>query len=87
MHSSSGYQFEWDTDKEMQNIKKHGVSFHKAIGIFIDPQIIHLEDVRHSSEEDRYYAVGRIKSGEIIIVRYTWRKKVIRIFRAARWRK
>lgn len=79
--------FEWDLRKELENIRKHGFSFDEAIEVFADDTVIHLEDVKHSSEEERYYAVGRTKQGVILTVRYTLREKVIRIFGAARWRK
>ena len=79
--------FEWDLRKEVANISRHKVSFLHAIEIFADPSVIHLEDEKHSSEEDRYYAVGTTLKGEILTVRYTMRENTIRIFGAARWRK
>ncbi|MBI2335229.1 MAG: BrnT family toxin [Deltaproteobacteria bacterium] len=81
------YTFEWDFEKELQNIQKHGVTFDEALQVFTDPKVIHLEDESHSSEEDRYYAVGKTYQGCVLTVRYPWRKKVIRIFGAAYWRK
>ena len=81
------YTFEWDERKELDNIAKHGVNFREAMEVFADPKVIHLEDEEHSSEEDRFYAVGKVTSGNIITVRYTFRKKVIRIYGAANWRK
>lgn len=79
--------FEWDLDKEFKNVLKHGVTFHEAREVFRDPNVIHLMDKTHSGTEERFYAVGRVISGEIITVRYTQRHEVIRIFGAARWRK
>ncbi len=81
------YTFEWDLSKELENFSKHRVSFKEAIEIFSDPKVIHLEDIRHSSDEDRYYATGKTKKGLILTVRYTWRGNKIRIFGAANWRK
>lgn len=83
----STYIFEWDLSKELENIKKHGYSFKTAMEVFGDPRCIHLEDPNHSSIEDRFYVVGRVASGEVLTVRYTWRGKTIRIFGAANWRK
>jgi len=79
--------FEWDIRKELQNISRHKVAFREAMEVFADPKVIHLEDERHSSEEERLYAVGRTMSGDVVTVRYTVRGKTIRIFGAARWRK
>ncbi len=81
------YIFEWDLVKERKNVGKHGFSFEEAMEVFADPNVIHLEDPKHSSEEDRFYAVGKTEAGNILTVRYAWREKVIRIFGAARWRK
>jgi hypothetical protein len=44
------------------------------------------EDVNHSSEEDRFYCVGKVDEG-IITVRFTYRDDVIRIIGAGYWRK
>ena len=63
------YSFEWDLQKELDNYKKHGLTFHAAIEVFADPKVIHLEDTKHSTDEDRYYAVGKIKTGEVATVR------------------
>jgi len=81
------YIFEWDLNKEIKNYAKHGCTFGEAKEIFYDPHVIHLEDPLHSSEENRYYAVGKTESGKVITVRYTFRKKTIRIIGAAFWRK
>lgn len=79
--------FEWDIGKELENIAKHGIDFRTAIEIFSDPKVLHLEDERHSSVEDRFYAVGKTLRGEVITVRYTTRGSMVRIFGAAKWRK
>lgn len=79
--------FEWDIKKELENASKHKVSFREAIEVFTDPDVIHLEDGAHSSDEDRFYAVGKTSKGAVITVRYTVRGQTIRIFGAASWRK
>ncbi len=77
------YTFEWDLSRELENVNKHGISFKEATEVFSDSKVIHLEDPKHSSEEDRNYAVGKTKKGIVLTVRYTWRGKLIRIFGAA----
>ena len=79
--------FEWDLNKELENVKKHGVNFTEAQEVFIDSKVIHLEDEKHSHEEDRFYAVGKTRKEKIITVRYALRGNKIRIFGAAQWRK
>lgn len=81
------YTFEWDISKELNNIRKHKVTFSEAIEVFSDSKVIHLEDSLHSEKEKRYYAVGKTKKGKLLTVRYTWRGRKIRIFGAAQWRK
>jgi uncharacterized DUF497 family protein len=53
---------------------------------FLDPHRVIAEDVNHSSEEDRFYCVGKVDEG-IITVRFTYRDDVIRIIGAGYWRK
>ena len=87
IHRDRGYTFEWHIKKELESIKKHGIPFGKAIEVFSDPKIIHVEDDKHSSEENRLYAIGKTLEGKIITVRYTLRGSTIRVFGAAYWRK
>lgn len=79
-------QFEWDERKDKDNQKKHDVSFSLAQQVFLDPHRIIVEDTEHSSEEDRYYCIGRVGEG-IMTVRFTFRGNVIRIYGAGYWRK
>jgi uncharacterized DUF497 family protein len=79
-------QFEWDEGKDKENQKKHDVSFSLAQNAFFDPHRIIVEDTEHSTEENRYYCIGRVGEG-IMTVRFTYRKKIIRIYGAGYWRK
>ena len=79
--------FEWDLQRELANIARHRISFREAVEVFVDPGVIHLEDERHSFEENRFYAVGKSSWGHVVTVRYTMRGHTIRIFGAAKWRK
>jgi uncharacterized DUF497 family protein len=79
-------RFEWDAEKDRDNLKKHDVSFSLAQHAFLDPHRIIVEDSEHSTEEDRYYCIGRAGEG-IMTVRFTYRGNVIRIYGAGYWRK
>lgn len=79
-------RFEWDSEKDLENQAKHNVSFSLAQYAFLDPRRIIAEDINHSSEEDRYYCIGRV-GNEVITVRFTYRGNIIRIFGAGYWRK
>ena len=50
--------FEWDEKKNRVNLRKHGISFGRAIGIWKDPKRIVLYDEGHSEEEERWNAIG-----------------------------
>lgn len=79
-------RFEWDEKKDRENQTKHNVSFLFAQHAFFDPDRVVVEDISHSSDEDRYCCIGRIGDG-IVTVRFTYRGNVIRIYGAGYWRK
>ena len=78
--------FEWDEEKDQENQAKHEVSFSLAQHAFLDPHRIIVEDINHSTEEDRFYCIGQVGNG-IMTVRFTYRGNVIRIDGAGYWRK
>ena len=79
--------FEWDIGKDRSNQDKHGVSFTRAQYAFADPNRVILEDVTHSTaDEKRYFCLGKVDEG-ILTVRFTYREGYIRIFGAGYWRK
>jgi len=79
-------RFEWDSEKDKDNQKKHGVSFATAQYAFADPDRVIADDTGHSGTEKRYYCFGKVAGG-ILTVRFTYRRSVIRIIGAGYWRK
>lgn len=79
-------RFEWDTEKDRENQRKHGVSFEFAQYAFADPGRVIADDLSHSQKEERQFSFGRI-GNDILTVRFTYRQNVIRIFGAGYWRK
>jgi uncharacterized DUF497 family protein len=79
-------RFEWDAEKERENQEKHNVPFSLAQYAFLDPKRIIVEDINHSTEESRFFCIGRVDEG-IMTVRFTYRYDIIRIFGAGYWRK
>jgi uncharacterized protein len=79
--------FEWDFSKELENIRKHRVTFAEAVECFIDPRGVQLVDIQHSSHERRFYWVGRAKSGRVLTTWFTQRGERVRIIGCAEWRK
>lgn len=80
-------EFEWDLEKEIQNIRKHRVSFTEAVESFLDPHGIQVVDSKHSAQEKRLYWVGRISTGRVLTTRFTKRGNKIRLIGSAEWRK
>lgn len=80
--------FEWDPSKNIENQKKHGLSFDEAQHAFFDQHRVIAEDLEHSQFEKRFYCFGLDAEGSrIITVRFTYRSNCIRIFGAGYWRK
>ena len=77
--------FEWDENKNMDNIRKHNVPFEIAQEAFFDEKRIILGDKQHSKSEERFFCIGNDGNG-IVTVRFTMRDGNIRIFGAGYWR-
>jgi uncharacterized DUF497 family protein len=72
--------YQWDPNKAKSNLKKHGVSFADAVGVFEDENAITIPDEHES--EDRFITIGRDFLSRILVVVYTFRNIVIRIISA-----
>ena len=75
-------KYEWDENKAIKNLAKHGVSFAEAKTIFDDPIYVDFYDLDHSEDEERYLIVGESNRGRLLIVSYTERRESIRIISA-----
>ena len=80
--------FEWDDEKNLENERKHGVTFYEAQHAFLDKNRVIAEDAAHSEHDIRYFCFGSNKdSSGILTVRFTYRLNRIRIIGAGYWRK
>ena len=77
--------FEWDENKNLENIEKHKVSFEMAQEAFFDKKRVIVKDKKHSKKEERFFCIGNDGKG-IMTVRFTLRNDNIRIFGAGYWR-
>ena len=50
MLAFDGKQFDWDRNKNLININKHGISFKEAATVFQDKYLIEIDDLEHSQE-------------------------------------
>lgn len=64
--SLNGMWFEYDEEKNRQNIKKHGISFQSAARVFFDYDRIEMYDEDNSAEEDRYDTIGDTSAGRVL---------------------
>jgi uncharacterized protein len=74
--------FEWDANKEIQNRKKHGVSFEEAATVFDDNLSMIFYDPDHSAQEDRFVILGLSASGRLLVIAFTDRADRVRIISA-----
>lgn len=63
-------QFEWDSEKDRVNRKKHGVRFDLARRVFEDPNHLSTQD-RHEDGEERWQTLGLIGPVAIFLVAHT----------------
>lgn len=75
--------FEWDKNKNQENIVRRGVSFSYAARIFLDGNRIKKIDNRKDYGEKRYIVLGKIED-RIFVVVYTNRINQIQRIISAR---
>jgi uncharacterized DUF497 family protein len=75
--------FEFDPNKAAENLKKHGVSFSDAEGLFADPLALHCPDPDAQGEE-RFIAIGLGSAGQILVAVYTGRGENFRLISVRR---
>jgi uncharacterized protein len=73
-------EFEWDEQKRLSNLQKHGIDFVRACQIF-DGYTVDFEDNRYDYGEKRFIAIGKT-NGQILTVVYTYRGDTIRLISA-----
>jgi uncharacterized DUF497 family protein len=56
-------RYEWDEAKNVQNQRKHGVSFETAAQIFDDECVlIHFDRIDEQTGEERWHAIGPVSN-------------------------
>lgn len=72
-------EFEWDKGNIDKSYQKHGITPNEAEEVFLDQDILILEDIKHSKKEERFMAIGKIFLGSMLFLSYTIRKDKVRI--------
>ena len=75
-------RFEWDDQKAVENLAKHGVSFGEATEVFYDPKALEVEDAEHSYDESRFVIIGYSTNRLLYVVFAERHSNVIRIISA-----
>ena len=82
----SELRFEWDPAKAASNLRKHGISFEDAQGVFYDEHGLLLDDPDHSAVEERFILLGLSEPGGVLVVVHCYRRHrdVIRLISSRR---
>lgn len=75
-------KFEWDEEKRIANLKRHGIDFRDVYRVFDFDRFL-IEDDRYDYGERRWISFGLL-FGEVIAVAHTETDEVIRIISARR---
>jgi uncharacterized DUF497 family protein len=73
--------YEWHRKKAEINLRKHGIDFADAVGVFEDDNLLWQEDV-DAYDETRFIALGTDYLGRILVVVFLMDEEVIRIISA-----
>lgn len=75
--------YEWYSEKNNINKKKHGVTFEEATKVFDDPYFYEVVDIKHTTvEQIRYVGMGYIINFNVIVLSYTEINKHVHIISA-----
>ena len=73
--------FNWDSEKNLSNILKHGVPFKEAATVFLDPYATLVEDKVTLENEERFNIIGVSGNLRLLIVCHCYRSEgeIVRI--------
>jgi uncharacterized DUF497 family protein len=79
---SSIIGFEWDKGNIDKNWIKHKVSPSECEQIFFNQPLFVTDDLKHSIDEKRFYALGKTDTKRLLFIVFVVRKNHIRIISA-----
>ncbi len=74
--------FDWDDGNIYKNEKKHGLKWQLIEEVFFNEPLLVLEDLKHSNNECRCFALGQTDDGIFLFVVFTKRVEKIRVISA-----
>lgn len=75
-------EFEWDSGNKDKNYQKHKVSNKEAEEAFDNEPLLFSEDIKHSSKEKRFQALGKTNEDRLLFISFTLRDNKVRIISA-----
>ena len=64
-------KFEWDDEKNRENMRRHGIDFADATEVFTHPMLTSLDD-RKDYGEDRWVGIGLMQNIVAVVVYVEW---------------
>jgi uncharacterized protein len=83
VYTLQGILFEWESDKALTNLQKHGVAFESACEVFFDP-FLRQDDDDIVDGEVRERVIGMTEGWQVLYVVYTLRPDAIRLISVRR---
>ncbi len=71
--------FQWDKYNIEKNREKHNVLPIESEEIFFNQPLVINNDIKHSDNEERFYALGKTDEKRVLFVVFTIRKTLIRV--------
>ncbi len=71
--------FDWDGGNAEKNRERHEVTPEEAEDIFFHEPLVVDDDIRHSGNEKRHYALGQTSRGRLLFAAFTIRRNPIRV--------
>ena len=74
--------FQWDDANAYTNWERHRVTPEEAEDVFFNEPLVVRSDLRHSTREKRYYALGQTSSGRRLFIAFPIRGSLLRVISA-----
>jgi uncharacterized DUF497 family protein len=74
--------FEWDKGNIQKNWERHGVSHIECEEAFFNNPLVVKKDAPHSTNEERYFVLGRTDTGRLLFIVFTVRNNRVRVISA-----
>ena len=74
--------FDWDKGNLDKSFEKHGISPNQSEEVFLDENLLQVDDIKHSKKEKRNIVIGKTFMDVVLFVIFMIRKNKIRIISA-----